>query len=78
MGGLAPIPSSSILSFTTPSIVTEAGLVAASILSGPTEPEAEDRGRHRGREARPSTLVRIAIMQVQVFWSDESVEKPLL
>ena len=32
MGGLAPIPSSSMRSFTTPSIVTEAGLVAAKIL----------------------------------------------
>ena len=32
MGALAPIPSSSILSFTTPSMVTEAGLVAARIL----------------------------------------------
>jgi len=67
MGGLAPIPSSSILNLTTPSIVTEAGLVAAKILSGPTEPDAEERGRHREREARPKTLVRIAIVQVQVL-----------
>ena len=46
MGGLAPIPSSSIRSFTTPSIVTEAGLVAASILVDEDNHDDDDDGEN--------------------------------
>jgi len=62
MGGREPTPSVSILSLTTPSIVTEAGEVAGSSLSGPIVPEPAERQR-REDVRRPSTCAAAPLVR---------------